>query len=56
MVVATNTDAGIRYGDDIDDIPGQLGHQRSQILFSCKAHCDPENTFLHDVTLKKLLI
>ena len=37
-----DVDAG---SDDLGDIPGQSGHQRSQILFSYKAHCDPEETF-----------
>ena len=44
MVVATNTDDDVDVDDgnnELDDIPGQLGHQRSQILFSCRAHCDP---------------
>ena len=50
MVVARNIDADgdVDAGsDDLGDIPGQSGHQRSQILFSYKAHCDPEDTFLH---------
>ena len=44
MVVATNTDDDVDVDDgnnELDDIPGQSGHQRSQILFSCRAHCDP---------------
>ena len=48
MVVARNIDADgdVDAGsDDLGDIPGQSGHQRSQILFSYKAHCDPEETF-----------
>ena len=50
MVVARNIDADgdVDAGsDDLGDIPGQSGHQRSQILFSYKAHCDPEEAFLH---------
>ena len=50
MVVARNIDADgdVDAGsDDLGDIPGQSGHQRSQILFSYKAHCDPEETVLH---------
>ena len=50
MVVARNIDADgdVDAGsDDLGNIPGQSGHQRSQILFSYKAHCDPEDTFLH---------
>ena len=50
MVVVRNIDADgeIDSGsDDLDDIPGQSGHQRSQILSSFKAHCDPEQAFLH---------
>ena len=50
MVVVRNIDADGEVdsgSDDLDDIPGQSGHQRSQILFSFKAHCDPEQAFLH---------
>ena len=50
MVVARNIDADgdVDAGsDDLGNIPGQSGHQRSQILFSYKAHCDPEEVFLH---------
>ena len=42
--VATNTDAvdvDLDLDADLDDISGQSGRQRSQILFSYRAHCDP---------------
>ena len=43
--VATDTDAvdvDLDLDADLDDISGRLGRQRSQILFSYRAHCDPE--------------
>ena len=43
--VATNTDAvdvDLDLDADLDDISGRLGRQRSQILFSNRAHCDPK--------------
>ena len=42
--VATDTDAvdvDLDLDADLDDISGQSGRQRSQILFSYRAHCDP---------------